>query len=73
MKSKIQMPQNELRIDREFVPQFTIHTQRKDVRNRCKEQVDTQPKEDHNTYTDEIGATFPLTGKLVAGSVEFNS
>ncbi len=67
------MPQNEPGIDEEFMPEFTIHTQREDVRNRCKEPVDAQPKKDHNTYNNEIGTTFPLVEKLVAGPIEFDS
>ena len=67
------MPQNESGIDEEFMPEFTIHAQRKDVRNRCKEPVDTQPKKDHNTRNDEIWTTFPLAEKLVAGPIEFDS
>ena len=73
MRGEIQMPQNEPGIDEEFIPEFTINTQRKDVRNRCKEPVDAQPKKDHNTNNNEIGTTFPLAEKLVAGPIEFDS
>jgi hypothetical protein len=67
------MPQNEPGIDKEFMPEVTIHAQGEDVRSRCKEPVDAQPKKDHNTYNHEIGATFPFAEKLVAGPIEFDS
>jgi len=67
------MPQNEPGIDEEFVPEFTIHAQRKDVCNRCNEPVDAQPQKDHSTNSNEIGTTLPLAEELVAGPVEFDS
>ena len=67
------MPQNEPGIDEEFMPEFTIQTQRKDVRSHCKEPIDAQPKKDHNTYNNKIWAAFQFPEKLVAGPIEFDS
>ena len=73
MRGEIQMPQNEPGIDEEFISEFTIHTQREDVRNRREQPVDAQSKKDHNTYNSEIWTIFPLAEKLVAGPIEFDS
>jgi hypothetical protein len=67
------MPQNEPGIDEEFVPEFTIRAQRKNVRNCCQQPVDTQPNKNHNKYNNEIGVTLPLAEELIAGPIEFDS
>ena len=66
MRGEIEMPQNEPGIDEEFMAEFTMHTQKKDVCNRCNKPVDTQPEKDHYTHNNEIRAAFPFLEKLVA-------